>query len=225
MIKLIDTRLVAKLMRETAKECGMTRLASFTDLAQWEFARLRRDIDPELVFTYRRIIRRYDIVADNFLELLGERVNAEGFDLADCNVRMKMSMGIHRERVDNIDVYKDPGYIEQWENAKKLYDKYASIYIERRPHLKRFDPDYFKLEPEYMHYFMGPAPDLDYKSKECAEIYKAQDELGDIWRTIEPKVSYRYEYVVEKTKYSSTTLGDMYLRLTARLEKGERNGK
>ena len=134
-------------------------------------------------------------------------------------------MGIHRERVDNIDVYKDPGYIEQWENAKKLYDKYASIYIERRPHLKRFDPDYFKLEPEYMHYFMGPATDFDYKSKECAEIYKAQDELGDIWRTIEPKVSYRYEYVVEKTKYSSTTLGDMYLRLTARLEKGERNGK
>ena len=31
MIKLIDTRLVAKLMRETAKECGMTRVYSSTD--------------------------------------------------------------------------------------------------------------------------------------------------------------------------------------------------
>ena len=70
-----------------------------------------------------------------------------------------------------------------------------------------------------MHYFMGPATDFDWKSKECDEIYKAQDELMEIWYKIEPKVSYRYEYVVEKSKYDSTTIGDTYIRLTARMDR------
>tara|TARA_R100001244_G_scaffold48901_1_gene43456 strand:- start:53 stop:712 length:660 start_codon:yes stop_codon:yes gene_type:complete len=218
MKKLIDTKLVGKLMRETAKECGMTRLYSASDNCYWEADRLKRLFPKTHWSDYRRVTRRYDVVTDSFIESFDAKVKAEGFTISDCNPKLNMALGIGRERVDNIDVYNDPGYIEQWENAKKLYDKYASIYIERRPHLNRFDSDYFKLEPEHMHYFMGTATDFDYKSKECAEIYKAQDELGDIWRTIEPKVSYRYEYVVEKTKYTSTTLGDMYLRLTARMK-------
>ena len=222
MIKLIDTKLVGKLMRETAKECGMTRLYSASDNCYWEADRLERLFPKTHWSDYRRVTRRYDVVTDNFIELLEAKVKAEGFNIVDCNPKIKMALGIVRKRVDNVDVYKDPGYIEQWEIAKKLYDKLANSYIERRPHLQSFDSDYFKLEPEHMHYFMGPATDFDWKSKECDEIYKAQDELMEIWYKIEPKVSYRYEYVVEKSKYDSTTIGDTYVRLTARMDRKEK---
>ena len=90
MIKLIDTRLVAKLMRETAKECGMTRLYSTTDSVWW--AR-RKELEKlgaiNVGVNYRRLAKCYDFIADNFLELLEAKVKAEGFDLADCKVTLR----------------------------------------------------------------------------------------------------------------------------------------
>ena len=71
MIKLIDTRLVAKLMRETAKECGMTRLYSTTDSVWW--AR-REELEKlgaiNVSANYRRLAKCYDFIADNFLTSL-----------------------------------------------------------------------------------------------------------------------------------------------------------
>mgnify|MGYP003676832076 FL=1 len=90
MIKLIDTRLVAKLMRETAKECGMTRVYSSTDSVWW--AR-REELEKlgaiNVSANYRRLAKCYDFIADNFIELLEAKVKAEGFDLADCKVTLR----------------------------------------------------------------------------------------------------------------------------------------
>ena len=104
MIKLIDTRLVAKLMRETAKECGMTRVYSSTD-SVWTAAMERLAVANEpgyqkaelvekwaierrLENEHRRIVKAYDFVADNFIELLEAKVKAEGFDLADNRITL-----------------------------------------------------------------------------------------------------------------------------------------
>ena len=87
MIKLIDTRLVAKLMKETAKECGMTRLYSATDLIWWgKGGKLAEQGAIYPMENYRRIVKAYDCVADNFIELLEAKVKAEGFDLADNGI-------------------------------------------------------------------------------------------------------------------------------------------
>ena len=98
MTKLIDTRLVAKLMRETAKECGMTRLYSSTDDIWWQKINELGEIDPndfgsenfrirrEIRNKYRRSVKAYDFIADNFIELLEAKVKAEGFDLADNGI-------------------------------------------------------------------------------------------------------------------------------------------
>ena len=90
MIKLINTRLVAKLMKEVAKECGMTRVYSSTDNIWWAKRRALSDlgiVDPSE--TCRRIVKAYDFIADNFIELLEAKVKAEGFDLADCKVTLR----------------------------------------------------------------------------------------------------------------------------------------
>ena len=87
MIKLIDTRLVAKLMKETAKECGMTPLYSSTDNIWWaKHYKLKEQGDINPVESYRRIVKAYDFIADNFIELLEAKVKAEGFDLADNEI-------------------------------------------------------------------------------------------------------------------------------------------
>ena len=90
MIKLINTRLVAKLMRETAKECGMTRLYSSTDNVWWARGKeLREQGAINIGTNYRRIVKAYDFIADNFIELLEAKVKAEGFDLADNKVTLR----------------------------------------------------------------------------------------------------------------------------------------
>ena len=87
MIKLINTKLIAKLMKEVAKECGMTRVYSSTDNIWWAKRRALSDlgiVDPSE--TCRRIVKAYDFIADNFIELLEAKVKAEGFDLADNGI-------------------------------------------------------------------------------------------------------------------------------------------
>ena len=120
MKELINTRLVAKLMNETAKECGMTRLYSGTNmLFDWNAACCRigelmtpREADKiyitdhenkiyggdeywkwvrargKILDSHRRIVKAYDFIAENFLELLTEKVKAEGFDLADHEIKL-----------------------------------------------------------------------------------------------------------------------------------------
>ena len=83
--ELIDTRLVAKLMNQTAKECGMVRVYSCTDSVWW--SRLgelekRGAIHPS--YNYRRLAKCYDFLDDRFVGELTKKVKAEGFDLADC---------------------------------------------------------------------------------------------------------------------------------------------
>ena len=137
MKKLINTLLVAKLMNETAKECGMTRLYSGTNLLldwdaaccrigdlmtpreanklynpnnpfdggdeYWEWVRAK----SKILDNHRRIVKAYDFIAENFLELLTEKVKAEVFDLADHEIKLSECP------INEID----------WEGAKKLYGK------------------------------------------------------------------------------------------------------
>ena len=90
MIKLINTKLIAKLMKEVAKECGMTRLYSSTDDIWW--AKVRELSESEKVWdfdtfdSHRRVVKAYDFIADNFIELLEAKVKAEGFELADNGI-------------------------------------------------------------------------------------------------------------------------------------------
>jgi len=90
MIKLINTRLVAKLMKEVAKECGMTRLYSSTDDIWWAKARELSESEKVWDFdtfdSHRRVVKAYDFIADNFVELLEAKVKAEGFDLTDNGI-------------------------------------------------------------------------------------------------------------------------------------------
>ena len=90
MIKLINTRLVAKLMKEVAKECGMTRLYSSTDDIWWakvrELSESEKVWDFDTFHSHRRVVKAYDFIADNFVELLEAKVKAEGFDLTDNGI-------------------------------------------------------------------------------------------------------------------------------------------
>ena len=121
MIKLIDTRLVAKLMRETAKECGMTRVYSSTDNIWWAKRRALSDlgiVDPSE--TCRRIVKAYDFIADNFIELLTERVKAEGFDLADNGITLSKCTAMYSD-YDNADYRKS--WREHWDYRDKVLEK------------------------------------------------------------------------------------------------------
>ena len=116
MAELIDTKLVAKLMGKTAKECGMTRIYSSTDSVHNRKLYDRDTIYPHI--EYRRLVKGYDFLADNFLELLAEKVKAEGFDLADCEINA-------RKRKSKVRNWKDPEY-------KKAYKEYWELPIEER---------------------------------------------------------------------------------------------
>ena len=95
MNELIDTKLVAKLMNEVAKECGMTRDDSCNVSQTLWWAKEVQMIDLGAILpindNYRYITKTYDFVADNFLELLAKRVEAEGFDLADNEPKVTTS--------------------------------------------------------------------------------------------------------------------------------------
>ena len=90
MIKLINTKLIAKLMKEVAKECGMTRLYSSTDDIWWakarELSESEKVWDFDTFHSHRRVVKAYDFIADNFVELLEAKVKAEGFELADNGI-------------------------------------------------------------------------------------------------------------------------------------------
>tara|TARA_R100000306_G_C4325270_1_gene117317 strand:- start:82 stop:687 length:606 start_codon:yes stop_codon:yes gene_type:complete len=124
MIKLIDTRLVAKLMRETAKECGMTRVYSSTDDIWW--AKVRELSESEKVWdfdtfdSHRRVVKAYDFIADNFIELLTERVKAEGFDLADNGITLSKCRAMYSD-YDNADYRKS--WREHWDYRDKVLEK------------------------------------------------------------------------------------------------------
>ena len=95
MNELIGTKLVAKLMNKTAKECGMTRndKGIVTQRVWWakqEELKNRGAIQP-IEYNYRYITKTYDFVADNFLKLLAKKVKAEGFDLADNEMKLTES--------------------------------------------------------------------------------------------------------------------------------------
>jgi len=95
MYELIDSKLVAKLMNETAKECGMTRddRCIVSQSVWWakEVEMINRGAILPIKDNYRYITKTYDFVADNFLELLAKRVEAEGFDLADNEPKVTTS--------------------------------------------------------------------------------------------------------------------------------------
>ena len=129
MIKLIDSKLVAKLMNEAAKECGMTRLYSSTDDIWWgkineiagidrndnDYSSKRWELREEIRNKYRRIVKCYDFIADNFIELLEAKVKAEGFDLSDNDVTLK-----HRGTVrDHQDLEYKEKVASQWVNWKQ----------------------------------------------------------------------------------------------------------
>ena len=217
--QLINTPLAARLMSETAKECGMTRLYSSADRV-WlgEFRRVDPTGDTNRD-SFRRITRRYDVVTNNFLELLDCKVKAERFTLADCNVKVKLALGIPREREYDNAVYTDRKYLESCEKATEIYEKIASTYLERRPELKKYNPDYFTIVSPYAElgkflplHLWEADPFVDQDGRH--EILNAQNELESIYYSIQPKVPhYRYSYVTDNSK---NTIGDTYVRLTAR---------
>jgi hypothetical protein len=121
MKKLIDTKLIAKLMKEVAKECGMTRVYSSTDNIWWAKRRALSDlgiVDPSE--TCRRIVKAYDFIADNFIELLTERVKAEGFDLADNGITLSKCTAMYSD-YDNADYRKS--WREHWDYRDKVLEK------------------------------------------------------------------------------------------------------
>ena len=112
--ELIDTRLVAKLMNQTAKECGMVRVYSCTDNVWW--SRLgelekRGAIYPR--YNYRRLAKCYDFLDDRFINELTKKVKAEGFDLSDCWFTAK-------KRKSKVRNYKCPKYKEAVEKRNAL---------------------------------------------------------------------------------------------------------
>ena len=121
MIKLINTKLIAKLMKEVAKECGMTRVYSSTDNIWWAKRRALSDlgiVDPSE--PCRRIVKAYDFIADNFIELLTERVKAEGFDLADNGITLSKCTAMYSD-YDNADYRKS--WREHWDYRDKVLEK------------------------------------------------------------------------------------------------------
>tara|TARA_R110002051_G_C8660639_1_gene488969 strand:+ start:57 stop:608 length:552 start_codon:yes stop_codon:yes gene_type:complete len=101
MYELIDTKLVAKLMNEVAKECGMTRndKCIVSQSVWWakEIEMIDRGAILPINDNYRYITKTYDFVADNFLELLAKRVEAEGFDLADNEPKVTTSKSMWKD--------------------------------------------------------------------------------------------------------------------------------
>ena len=125
MIKLINTKLIAKLMKEVAKECGMTRLYSSTDDIWWakamEYAKSNDYfVAREMFEKYRRVVKAYDFIADNFIELLTERVKAEGFDLADNGITLSKCTAMYSD-YDNADYRKS--WREHWDYRDKVLEK------------------------------------------------------------------------------------------------------
>ena len=121
MIKLINTKLIAKLMKEVAKECGMTRVYSSTDNIWWAKRRALSDlgiVDPSE--TCRRIVKAYDFIADNFIELLEAKVKAEGFDLADNGITLSKCTAMYSD-YDNADYRKS--WREHWDYRDKVLEK------------------------------------------------------------------------------------------------------
>ena len=128
MKKLIDTKLVAKLMKEVAKECGMTRVYSSTDNIWW--AKARELSETEKVWDYgkcrdtfdshRRVVKAYDFIADNFIELLEAKVKAEGFDLSDCGITFSKCRAMYYD-YDNAD-YRE-SWNEHWDYRDKVLEK------------------------------------------------------------------------------------------------------
>ena len=99
-MKMIDTKLLHKLMRETAKENSMRLLGSWTDDSWW------REEFPEIDFhseAYRRVVKLYDFVPENYLEVLAEKVKTEGYDLSLCDPKTNIRKSAVRD-------YNDPQY-------------------------------------------------------------------------------------------------------------------
>ena len=112
--ELIDTRLVAKLMNQTAKECGMVRVYSCTDSIWWHKAIELEELGAIYPFNnYRRLAKRYDFLDDRFIKELAKKVKAEGFDLSDCG----LTVNKRKSKVRN---YKCPKYKEAVEKRDAL---------------------------------------------------------------------------------------------------------
>ena len=221
MEQLIDTQLVSKLMNETAKECGMTRLDSYSDLiSRAEYKRLGNSKN------YRRITKRYDFLAENFIELLEAKIKAEGFDLADCKTSTTLSLNIARVMVDQMaEVEKDPKYIEAKAVSERLYEKFSTEYLERRPHLQEIDPKYFRIEKITLerHYLFDFERDVSYEElyksdnrEKYRMVERAQNDLYKMWEKLHPTIRERFSHVTEKMV--GVTFGDTYVRLTATLK-------
>mgnify|MGYP003643623188 CR=1 FL=1 len=221
-MELINSKVAAKLMRKTAKECGMTRLGSYTDLISWaEYKRLGNSRD------YRRIAKRYDFLAENFIELLEAKIKAEGFDLADCKVSTTLSLNISRVMVDQMaEVEKDPEYIEAKAVSERLYEKFSTEYLERRPYLQGIAPEYFRIRETAFdpHYFFGFEREVSYEDlyksdnkEKYRMVERAQNDLYKMWEKLQPKIRERFSHVFPSGK-SGITFGDTYVRLTAALK-------
>ena len=124
MIKLINTKLIAKLMKEVAKECGMTRVYSSTDNIWWAKARELSESEKVWDFdtfdSHRRVVKAYDFIADNFIELLEAKVKAEGFELADNGIKLSKCRAMYSD-YDNADYRKSWG--EHWDYRDKVLEK------------------------------------------------------------------------------------------------------
>ena len=127
MNELIDTKLVAKLMNKTAKECGMTRDDRCIVSQEVWLAKSRemekRGAKTPVYYYYRYITKTYDFVADNFLELLAKRVEAEGFDLADNEPKVTTSKSICSDW-ENKQYLKDR---QKWIESGRDYSKYVNV--------------------------------------------------------------------------------------------------
>ena len=129
MKELINSKLVAKCMNETAKECGMTRLYSSTDDI-WE-AKANELIGHNFLDNpgnwldakdrYRRLVKCYDFLAYDFIELLKTKVKAEGFDLMDCEIK----------------TYKRKSLVKNWTDG---------TYLEKMKNWERSQPDFRPTE-------------------------------------------------------------------------------
>jgi len=112
--ELIDTRLVAKLMNQTAKECGMVRVYSCTDSVWWgKVYELEKRGAIHPAYNYRRLAKCYDFLDDRFINELTKKVKAEGFNLADSS----LSVNKRKSKVRN---YKCPKYEEAVEKHDAL---------------------------------------------------------------------------------------------------------
>ena len=116
MKKLIDSKEVAKLMKEAAKECGMTRVYSSTDNVWWaKEEELAQGGVKDYECSYRRIVKAYDFIADNFIELLETKIQAKGFDSSDNEIKLSDCKAHYRNWTDKD--YSET--IDSWKKANK----------------------------------------------------------------------------------------------------------